>query len=158
MKVSSLCQVGKITVQPSGVMDVDMKVGSDDGLCAIPLTKDHGGSYASFGVSPPPEHGHAFLYSYYGHTYVDYTAATAYSGPDQFGVTLIPGQGQPRRQLNVKVTVVAVGAAATPAAATAAKTEKKPEVKAEEPAKTTAHKAVTRKKSVVHHRVVRRRR
>lgn len=156
MKPSSLCKVGKLQTAPSGAMTVDMTVGSDDGLCALSVTKGGGGSYVSFGVTPPPEHGKAFLYNHDGRTYIDYTATTAYSGPDQFGVELIPAHAQPRRTLTVKVTVEAVGVNGAPVAAPAKAVEKKAEPK--EAVKAPAKKAVVKKTAAhktVSHRAVR---
>lgn len=122
-KVSSLCKVSPLVTAPDGSLSVEMTAGSDDGHCAVSVSKGGGGSYLSFGVTPSPEHGKAFLYNYNNRTYVNYTPVTAYKGSDQFGVTLIPEKGQPRRHLTVKVTVDAVSVAATPAVPSAPASE-----------------------------------
>ncbi|MXV43831.1 hypothetical protein GS501_02030 [Saccharibacter sp. 17.LH.SD] len=121
-KTSSLCEVAPLQTSADGHMSVEMTVGSGEGHCAVAIKKDGGGSYASFGVNPPPEHGKAFLYNYDGHTYISYTPVSAYEGQDQFGVELIPAHDRPRRQLTVKVTVKAVGVSAPKAAAPTAQT------------------------------------
>ncbi|MBS1094905.1 hypothetical protein JK193_09570 [Gluconobacter wancherniae] len=108
-KVSTLCHVTPVTTAKDGTMSVSMTVRSDDGLCAISIQQPTGGNYASFGVNPGPVHGKAFLYNYDGHTYVDYTPATAYAGTDTFTADLIPGGGKPRTHLVVNAVVDATG-------------------------------------------------
>ncbi|MDI6653439.1 hypothetical protein QMA67_10880 [Gluconobacter japonicus] len=128
-KVSAVCHVSPVTTATDGTMSVNMTVRSDDGLCAISVQKPGTGSYASFGVSPAPEHGKAFLYNYDGRTYVNYTPATAYAGADTFTAELIPGGGKKREHLVVHATVDATGvvvakpavAAPTPKAAASTK-------------------------------------
>ncbi|WP_040509722.1 hypothetical protein [Gluconobacter morbifer] len=110
-KVSAVCRVSPVTRAPDGTMHVNMTVRSDDGLCSIAVQKPlpMGGSYTSFGVDPAPEHGKAFLYNYDGHTYVNYTPATAYAGTDTFTAELIPGNGGKREHLVITATVDATG-------------------------------------------------
>lgn len=123
-KVSSLCQVAPLQTAANGALNVDMTVGSGEGACTLSVSKEGGGSYASFGVNAPPEHGKAFLYNYDGRTYIRYTPISAYDGNDQFGVDLISEHAQPRRELTVKVKVSAVGitaSATSPTAVTPAK-------------------------------------
>lgn len=129
-KTSALCKVSPLVTAPDGSISVNMTTGSDDGHCAVSVSKGGGGSFLSFGVTPPPEHGKAFLYNYNNRTYVNYTPVTAYKGSDQFVVTLIPEKGQARRHLTVKVTVEAVSVApiatsSETAAPSAAKTDEK---------------------------------
>nr|WP_231854240.1 hypothetical protein [Gluconacetobacter diazotrophicus] len=128
MKRSAVCQVGPVKSSPSGQMEATMAVRSDDGNCGVVIQQTGGGSYASFGVSPAPEHGKVFLYNYDDHTYVMYTPNTAYAGNDHFTVTLIRGVGQPRQYLTVTASVDATGVVvptpivAPPAPATPART------------------------------------
>lgn len=104
-KLSSLCEVSPLETAPDGKMSVAMRASSDDGHCAVSVSKGGGGSYVSFGVEPAPEHGKAFLYNYNGRTYVNYTPISTYKGEDKFGVLLIPDKGQQRRWLFVNVKV-----------------------------------------------------
>ncbi|MDF7674147.1 hypothetical protein PT277_01940 [Acetobacteraceae bacterium ESL0709] len=109
-KVSALCKLSPLTTDPAGRMNVEMAVGSDEGKCALSVSKGGGGSYVSFGVDPAPEHGKAFLYNYDGRTYINYQPVTAYNGDDSFGVDLIPAHAQPRNHITVKVKIELVGA------------------------------------------------
>jgi len=118
-KVSAVCHVSPVTTAADGTMNVDMTVRSDDGLCAISVQKSFGSSYSSFGVNPAPSHGKAFLYNYDGHTYVNYTPATAYAGADTFTAELIPGGGKKREHLVVHITVDATGVVVAKPAVTA---------------------------------------
>ncbi|WP_238996825.1 hypothetical protein [Entomobacter blattae] len=124
MKLSALCQVSPVKQDASGAMSVDMTVRSDDGYCAIPL-QNNGKAYASFGVSPTPEHGKVFIYNFSDQTNITYTPTTAYAGSDHFTVNLIEGPGKPRTKIAVNVTADATGVSlpkATPAATSATST------------------------------------
>nr|WP_220790145.1 hypothetical protein [Gluconacetobacter tumulisoli] len=109
IKRSAVCQVGPVHSVSPGQMAATMTVRSDDGNCGIVVQQTGGQAYASFGVSPAPEHGKAFIYNFANHTYVTYTPNTAYAGQDRFTVTLIRGGGQPREYLAVTATVDATG-------------------------------------------------
>lgn len=78
-KVSGVCKTSPVRTAADGTMTVDMTVRSDDGLCALSVQKPGNTNYVSFGVSPAPDHGKAFLYNYDDHTYVTYTPRTAYA-------------------------------------------------------------------------------
>ena len=108
-KVSAVCHVGPVQKAANGALSATMTVRSDDGLCALPVRTAANTNYASFGVSPAPKHGKAFLYNYDDATYVNYTPSTAYAGTDSFTAILIPGNGQPRVSLTVNATVDATG-------------------------------------------------
>ena len=112
MKASGQCQVTGPTAAGKDTRAASMQVRSDDGYCAIETRASAGHPYASFGVSPAPEHGKAFIYNYNDHTYVTYTPNTAYSGEDKFRVVLITGEKQAREYMDVtaNVTAPAVGA------------------------------------------------
>lgn len=110
-KVSALCKLSPLTTDSSGRMSVEMTVGSDEGKCALSVSKGGGGSYISFGVDQAPEHGKTFLYNYDGRTYINYQPVTAYNGTDSFGVDLIPAHAQPRSHLTVQVKIEVVGKA-----------------------------------------------
>lgn len=133
LKRSAVCQVGPVKSSGSAQRTATMSVRSDDGNCGILIQQDGQRAYASFGVSPAPEHGKAFLYNHNDHTYVMYTPNTAYAGPDHFSVTLIRGPGQSRDTLDVTATVDATGvvvpapmvAAPTPAPAKSKTTSKR---------------------------------
>ncbi|KDU97112.1 hypothetical protein GLUCORHAEAF1_17200 [Komagataeibacter rhaeticus AF1] len=107
MKPSGQCQVGTPAAAGKDTRAATMQVRSDDGYCAIETRVSAGHPYASFGVSPAPEHGKVFIYNYNDHTYVTYTPNTAYSGEDKFRVVLIPGGSQPREYMDVAATVTA---------------------------------------------------
>nr|WP_240906306.1 hypothetical protein [Komagataeibacter xylinus] len=107
MKASGQCQVGSLADAGKNTKSTTMQVRSDDGYCAIETRASAGHPYASFGVSPAPDHGKVFIYNYNDHTYVTYTANTAYSGPDKFRVVLIPGGDKPREYMDVTTTVTA---------------------------------------------------
>lgn len=108
-KVSSVCQTLPVKTAADGSMSVDMRVRSDDGLCALSVQKPGNASYRSFGVSPAPQHGKAFIYNYDNRTYVTYTPSTAYAGKDSFTTILIPGGTEPRVRLAVNAVVEATG-------------------------------------------------
>lgn len=108
-KASAVCHTGPVQKAANGDLSVTMTVRSDDGLCALPVKTAANTNYASFGVSPAPNHGKAFLYNYDDATYVNYTPSTAYAGSDTFTAILIPGNGQPRVRLTVTATVDATG-------------------------------------------------
>ncbi|AOX18306.1 hypothetical protein [Kozakia baliensis] len=146
-KVSAVCHVSPVTKAADGSLSATMTVRSDDGLCALSVQKAGNTSYASFGVSPAPEHGKAFLYNYDDHTYVTYTPQTAYSGTDSFTATLIPGGGQPRAKLHVVATVDATGVTIATAKPPAVTEPKKSAVPASKK-KTTA---TTRRRHTAHH-------
>lgn len=99
-----------------------MKTRSDDGLCEVIVSQPTGGAYASFVLSRRPEHGRNLIYNYNGHTYVTYTANTAYAGSDGFTAMLVTGPGAPRTQLAVDVSIDATGVA-PPAPPPAAETK-----------------------------------
>jgi len=109
MKTSAVCTVSPPHKAADGTLSVDMKVRSDDGLCAITLQTDKGTSYPSFGVTTAPEHGKVFVYNYDDHTLVTFTPTMAYAGGDAFNATLIPGNGEPRVHLRVTASVDATG-------------------------------------------------
>nr|WP_147091959.1 hypothetical protein [Swaminathania salitolerans] len=113
-KVSAVCKTSPVKTAPDGSMSVDMTVRSDDGLCALSVQKPGNTNYRSFGVSPAPAHGKAFLYNYDDHTYVTYTPSTAYAGKDSFTAILIPGGADPRAKLTVNATVDATGVVVAP--------------------------------------------
>ncbi|WP_338029930.1 hypothetical protein [Gluconacetobacter takamatsuzukensis] len=144
LKRSAVCQVGPVKSAGPAQKTTTMAVRSDDGNCVVLVQQGGEHAYASFGVSPAPEHGKAFLYNHNDHTYVMYTPNTAYAGPDHFGVTLIRGPGQPRDTLDVTATVDATGVvvptplitAPTPAPAAAKSTSK---TATRRRAKTTTH-------------------
>ncbi|WP_242011204.1 Ig-like domain-containing protein [Acetobacter fallax] len=104
-----------------------MTVRSDDGRCLLSVAPPDGGSYASFGVSPAPEHGKAFLYTLNGQVQVSYTPSMGYAGSDTFTAILIRGPGQKRDRLTVNATVDATGVVMPkPAVAAPAKAGKEP--------------------------------
>lgn len=109
MKTSAVCQTTKPTTDAQGDRVATMTVRSDDGRCVLAVAPPDGGAYASFGVSPTPEHGKAFLYTLDGQTQIAYTPVMAYAGADKFSVVLIRGPGQKRDNLTVNVTVDATG-------------------------------------------------
>lgn len=109
MKASAVCQVAKPQTEADGKMATTMTVRSDDGRCVFSATPPEGGAYASFGVSPAPEHGKAFLYTLDGATQITYTPTMGYAGSDTFTVILIRGPGQKRDQMTVKITADATG-------------------------------------------------
>ena len=120
MRVSALCQVTPVAIAPTGSGTAKMSVRSDDGSCAIKVAQPDNTAYGSFVLTGLPDHGKAFIYNYYNATYITYTATTAYAGGDHFVVSMIPGQGKPRVNLAVDVTVQAgVGVTPPPAAAPA---------------------------------------
>lgn len=136
-KVSAVCKVGPLTGNPGGPISVAMAVRSDDGLCVVPVQQTGGGAYASFLLTTVPQHGKAFIHNYNGQTLVDYTATTAYAGPDAFTVSLVPVGNGPRTSLSVTETVDNTGVpvpAAAPAVAPAPATT----------SHTTSHHATTR--------------
>lgn len=153
-KLSALCKLSPLTTDPAGRMNVEMTVGSDEGKCALSVSKGGGGSYVSFGVDPAPEHGKTFLYNYDGRTYINYQPVTAYNGGDSFGVDLIPAHGQSRSHLTVKVNIQVVGA--PPAVAAKAPDQKEtaqkaPVGKAATSKTTSKSTAGSYKRKVVHH-------
>ncbi|GAN60251.1 Ig-like domain-containing protein [Acetobacter cibinongensis] len=109
LKKSAVCSTTPVKTGPDGQLSTTMTVRSDDGLCELKLSQPSGKAYASFGVSPAPEHGKAFLYSLDDDTHVSYTPTMGYAGTDSFTVTLIPGGGQKRTRLTVTAQVDATG-------------------------------------------------
>lgn len=107
MKLSGQCDVGAPVAAGANTRTATMQVRSDDGYCAIETRASAGHAYASFGVSPAPEHGKAFIYNYNDHTYVTYTANTSYTGQDKFRVVLIRSEKEPREYMDVTATVTA---------------------------------------------------
>ncbi|NIE79282.1 MULTISPECIES: hypothetical protein [Asaia] len=129
-KVSAVCKTTPVKTAADGSMSVDMTVRSDDGLCALSVQKPGNTNYRSFGVSPAPEHGKAFIYNFDDHTYVTYTPSTAYAGKDSFTAILIPGGTEPRTKLTVNAMVDATGVTvAAPPAPVLAPAAKKPVAK-----------------------------
>ncbi len=102
---SAVCTVG-----PVSHGQVTMSARSDDGLCAVAVATPDGTAYTSFLLQTPPVHGKAFIHNYNNQTLIDYTATTAYAGPDSFVVSLIPASG-PRVPLTVVAQVDATGVA-----------------------------------------------
>ena len=129
---SAVCTVG-----PLAGGRVTMSTRSDDGLCAVAVATPGGAAYASFLLQSPPAHGKAFIHNYNNQTLVDYTATTAYAGPDSFVVSLVPASG-PRVPLTVVAQVDATGVA-RPAP---------PPEPASSPAK-TAHRPIKKKRKIV---------
>lgn len=141
-KVSAVCKTTPVKTAPDGSMSVDMTVRSDDGLCALSVQKPGNTNYRSFGVSPAPEHGKAFMYNFDDHTYITYTPSTAYAGKDSFTAILIPGGTEKRGKLTVNAVVDATGVtvAVPPAPAVVAPAAKKPVAK-----HSTARRKTTKK-------------
>ncbi|MBV1835845.1 hypothetical protein [Acetobacter estunensis] len=135
---SAVCQTTPPVAGPNGALVSTMTVRSDDGRCVLSVTPPDGGAYASFGVSPEPEHGKAFLYGLDGHTQIAYTPTLGYAGNDTFTTILIRGPGQKRDTLIVNATVDATGVAVPKPAVTAPETKK-----VETKAKTTTRRRVT---------------
>ena len=98
------------TVSPVVAGRVSMSTRSDDGLCAVAVATPDGTAYASFLLQTLPGHGKAFIHNYNNQTLIDYTATTAYAGPDSFTVSLIPANG-PRVPLTIVASVDATGVA-----------------------------------------------
>ena len=109
-KVSAVCTVSPVVAGAAG-RSATMSVRSDDGLCALPVAQSDGTAYASFLLQALPAHGKAFIHNYNNQTLVDYTATTAYAGPDSFTVSLIPNGSGTRVPLQVNVSVDATGVA-----------------------------------------------
>lgn len=106
---SAVCTVAPIVAGPTG-RSTSMSVRSDDGRCTVAVSQSDGTAYASFLLQTTPAHGKAFIYNYNNQTLVNYTATTAYSGPDAFTVSLIPAAGGARRDtLTVAAAVDATG-------------------------------------------------
>jgi len=145
LKSSAVCTVSPAHKAADGSVTVDMKVRSDDGLCAVSLQTDKGTAYPSFGVTTAPEHGKVFIYNYDDHTLVTFTPTMAYAGADVFNATLIQGSGQPRVHLRVTASVDATGVV-VPKPIVPAVTAPVPATKGK--ARTTAHS--TRKTATKH--------
>ena len=124
------------TVSPVVGGRVTMSTRSDDGLCAVAVATPDGTAYTSFLLQTLPGHGKAFIHNYNNQTLIDYTATTAYSGPDSFTVSLIPAGG-PRVSLTIVASVDATGVA-RPAP---------PPPEAAPPPSTAKHKAKKKKKT-----------
>ena len=107
-KRSAVCTVSPMVAGPAG-RSVTMAVRSDDGLCAVAVSQPDGTAYASFLLQDLPGHGKAFIHNYNNQTLIDYTATTAYAGPDSFSVSLVPSDGGPRTLLHVAASVDATG-------------------------------------------------
>ncbi len=131
MKRSAVC-----AVSPLVGGRVNMSTRSDDGLCTVAVATPNGTVYASFLLQTLPTHGKAFIHNYNNQTLIDYTATTAYAGPDSFTVSLVPGRG-PRVPLTVTASVDATGVARPVL----------PPPEAAAPAATPAHKSTKKKKS-----------
>ena len=139
-KRSAVCTVSPVASGPAG-RSVTMAVRSDDGLCAVALSQPDGTAYASFLLQELPEHGKAFIHNYNNQTLIDYTATTAYAGPDGFSVSLVPSGGGPRILVRVAASVDATGvprpAVVTPYAA--------PSTKGTHRTTTRSHRKITKK-------------
>ena len=79
---------------------VKMMVGNDGGWCAISLARG-GKPYGAGLLTAQPSHGTVYIHTVGDTTRIDYTPAAHYTGPDSFGVRLVPGEAT----LNVSVTV-----------------------------------------------------
>ncbi|WP_419730354.1 hypothetical protein [Lichenicola sp.] len=108
LKRSAVCTVAPVVAGPAG-RSTTMAVRSDDGLCTVAVSQPDGTAYASFLLQTLPVNGKAFIYNYNNQTLVNYTATTAYSGPDSFTVSLIPTAGGRRQSLQVTAMVDATG-------------------------------------------------
>jgi hypothetical protein len=113
LKQSAVCTVSPIVNGPTG-RSAKMSVRSDDGLCTVALSQPDGTAYASFLLQTLPAHGKAFIYNYNNQTLVNYTATTAYAGPDNFTVSLIPTAGHARVALQVAALADATGVVLPP--------------------------------------------
>lgn len=143
IKKSAVCQTTPLKKGADGSLSTTMTVRSDDGLCELKLSQDSGKAYASFGVSPSPEHGKAFLYNLDNDTHVTYTPTMAYAGQDTFTAILVPAPGEKRTRLTVAVQVDATGVVLPKAPA--------PVESKAEASKTTAKKAApSRRRAVTH--------
>lgn len=109
MKKAAVCQTTPLKKGADGSLSTTMTVRSDDGLCELKVSQDSGKAYASFGVSPSPEHGKAFLYNLDNDTHVTYTPTMGYAGQDTFTAILVPGPGVKRTRLTVTAQVDATG-------------------------------------------------
>nr|WP_194300012.1 Ig-like domain-containing protein [Acetobacter musti] len=109
VRTSAVCQVSPPKAGPTGDLVSSMTVRSDDGRCLLSVAAPDGGHYASFGVSPAPEHGKAFLYTLDGRVQISYTPSLGYAGTDTFTAILIRGPGQKRDRVTVTATVDATG-------------------------------------------------
>ncbi len=107
-KVSAVCTVSPVATGPAGD-SATMTTRSDDGLCAIAVAQPGGTAYASFVLQTLPAHGKAFIHNYNNQTLIDYTATTAYAGPDSFTVSLVPSGGGARVPMVVTVSDDATG-------------------------------------------------
>ena len=108
LKRSAVCTVAPVVAGAVG-RSTSIAVRSDDGLCTVAVSQPDGTAYASFLLQTLPAHGKAFIYNYNNQTLVNYTATTAYAGPDSFSVSLIPPGGGPRQSLQVNAMVDATG-------------------------------------------------
>jgi hypothetical protein len=107
---SAVCTVSPIKAGPAG-QTVSIATRSDDGLCAVAVAQPDGTAYASFLLQTLPAHGKAFIHNYNNQTLIDYTATTAYAGPDSFTVTLVPTAGGARTTIRIDAMVDATGVA-----------------------------------------------
>lgn len=144
IKKSAVCQTTPLKKEADGSLSTTMTVRSDDGLCDLKVSQDSGKAYASFGVSPAPEHGKAFLYSLDNDTHVTYTPTMGYAGQDKFTAILVPGPGEKRTRLTVTAQVDATGVV-LPRAAVPAESKAEP-AKAKKAVTTTRRRVTTSKK------------
>ena len=107
-KRSAVCTVSPVVAGPAG-RSATMAVRSDDGFCAMAVSQPDGTAYASFLLQDLPAHGKAFIHNYNNQTLIEYTATTAYAGPDGFSVSLVPSNGGPRTLVHVTASVDATG-------------------------------------------------
>lgn len=113
IKQSAVCTLSPVKTDAAG-RSVQMSVRSDDGRCAVAVSQPDGTAYASFLLQALPAHGKAFIHNYNNQTLVDYTATTAYAGPDSFTVSLIPTANGQRALLHVDTMVDATGVVVPP--------------------------------------------
>ncbi|NHN88135.1 hypothetical protein [Acetobacter conturbans] len=144
MKTSAVCKTTKPTAGANGDLVSQMSVRSDDGRCVLMVAPPEGGAYASFGVSPAPEHGKAFLYTLDSQTQIAYTPTMGYAGSDSFTVILVRGPGQKRDHLTVTATVDATGVTIARPAVSAPTTSEKSTVK-KKTTSTSKRRVVTKK-------------
>jgi hypothetical protein len=97
------CSAPAPALKDGGEAQSEMKVGNDGGWCGITVSKD-GKPYAAGLLTGMPAHGKVLIHTVGDDTRIDYTPDRGYAGPDQFTVTLLPGE----TALRVSVTVTTV--------------------------------------------------
>ena len=68
-----------------------MTTNSDGGWCAIALNVNRATGFTGGNVVDSPRHGEVRISHYPVRSLIEYRAAAGYAGPDNFSVTLIPG-------------------------------------------------------------------